>query len=337
MSKVTKLLLVIGTTITVAVIFTFVLTLSAISTENAKRIIALENGLMKIASSTGNKITTLEQQMSVLTQNLSNVNSEGQKIAASLKEIANRPPTVIQKSEQDLVTTAVAKVTPSVLSVIAVKDIPQYEVVYQNPFGDDPMFKNFNIQVPVMKQKGTALAQVGAGTGFFVTIDGFIVTNRHVVIDKNASYVAFLPDGSRKEVVVIYRDPDQDVAVLKISGNNYKPVSLGNSSVAKLGQTVIAVGNALGQYNNTVSVGIISGLNRTITASDSAGTTETLKGVIQIDAAINPGNSGGPLVDLGGNVIGVNVATITGSSNISFSIPINIIKATLQTALGRSF
>lgn len=301
-----------------------------------KEITALNLESRKVASTTNSKLSILQEQITILDQEIATITGENKKVAISLQEIANRKP-IVQKSEQDLVTAAVAKVTPSVVSVVAVKDVPQYEVTYQNPFGDNPAFKNFNIQVPVLKQKGTALSQVGAGTGFFVTSDGFIVTNKHVVADQGASYTAFLPDGSKQNVTVLYRDPIQDVAVLKVPGINYKAVSLGESKGIKLGQTVIAVGNALGEYNNTVSIGIISGLNRTITASDPSGTKETLNGVIQIDAAINPGNSGGPLVDLDGKAIGVNVATVTGSSNISFSIPIDVIKEALKTALGRTF
>jgi S1-C subfamily serine protease len=304
--------------------------------ENTQKISALESALQKNASSTESQIEILQKQISILSQSLLAVTGENQKVASSLKELANRQ-TVAQKSQQDLVTAAVAKVTPSVVSVVAVKDVPQYEVVYQNPFGNDPLFKDFNIQVPVLKQKGTAPSQVSAGTGFFTTSDGYIVTNKHVVADQGASYTAFLPDGTKQNVTVIYRDPTQDVAVLKVPGQNYKAVSFGESGSLKLGQTVIAVGNALGEYNNTVSIGIISGLNRTITASDPSGANETLNGVIQTDAAINPGNSGGPLVNLEGDAIGVNVATIVGSSNISFSIPIDVIKGTLQKVLGRNF
>lgn len=335
MSRANKLFLIISVFAAVAIILLTAVLLT-VTGENIKKIASLESDFQKNASSTNSKIAALDRQISSLGQNLSALSGQSQKVADSVKAIADSQ-TASSKSQQDLVTTVVAKITPSVVSVVAVKDVPQYEVVYQNPFGNDPAFKDFNIQIPVMKQKGTAPAQVSAGTGFFVTADGYIVTNRHVVADQGASYVAFLPDGSKKDVTVVYRDPVQDVAVLKINQGSYAPVNLGESNSVRVGQTVIAVGNALGQYNNTVSIGIISGLNRTITASDSNGTSETLNGIIQIDAAINPGNSGGPLVDLNGNVIGVNVATVTGSSDISFSIPIDVIKTTLKTALGRTF
>ncbi|MCR4311207.1 MAG: trypsin-like peptidase domain-containing protein, partial [Candidatus Taylorbacteria bacterium] len=120
----------------------------------------------------------------------------------------------------------------------------------------------------------------------------------------------------------------------KIEGTGYKKVALGNSDDIKLGETVIAVGNALGEYSNSVSVGIISGLNRTLEAQDSTGKVETLTGVFQTDAAINPGNSGGPLVNMKGEAVGINVATVVGSSNISFSIPLNKIRGILKKELG---
>lgn len=300
-----------------------------------EKITDLDIKYQKTASSTEEKILNFQKQIVDTENKLISVIKENKLLASSVQKISDKQ-SVMQKSEQDLVTSAVAKVTPSVISIVAVKDIPQYEVIYQNPFGDNPIFKDFNIRTPVLRQKGTAPSRVGAGTGFFVTSDGFIVTNKHVVADQSASYTAFTPEGT-KNVTVVYRDPNEDVAVLKVSGENYKTVDLGKSADIKLGQTVIAVGNALGEYNNTVSVGIISGLNRTISAKDSKGVEETLENVIQIDAAINPGNSGGTLINLEGKAIGINVATVTGSSNISFSIPIDRVKTSLKNALGKNF
>ncbi len=164
-----------------------------------------------------------------------------------------------------------------------------------------------------------------------ITSDGYILTNRHVVVDQTADYTVLLSDGSQKPAKIIYIDQSNDVAIVKIEGS-YPKVSLGDSSSLKLGQSVIAIGNALGEYNNSVSVGIVSGLNRSITASGE-GTSEDLSGVIQTDAAINPGNSGGPLLDLNGRVVGINVATVVGSSNISFSIPINTVKAIINSVI----
>jgi len=246
----------------------------------------------------------------------------------SLKELINREQ-VIKKSQDELLTAAVAKATPAVVSIVVSKDVPKLEVVYVNPFGEDPFFKDFGFRVPVYRQKGVERQKVGAGTGFLATKDGYIITNKHVVEDAEAQYTVLLSDGRQENAVVIYRDPAQDIAVIKIPGSGYKTISLGDSDSLKLGQTVVAIGNALGEYSNSVSVGIVSGLNRKITASSGSG-TEELSGVIQTDAAINPGNSGGPLLDLNGNVVGVNVATVIGSSNISFSIPIDSVMESIK-------
>ncbi len=192
------------------------------------------------------------------------------------------------------------------------------------------------MQVPVYTQKGTEHKKVGAGTGFIVSADGFILTNKHVVADDSADYTVLLSNGKQKPAKVIFKDPSNDLAVVKIEGSGYPAVTLGDSNSLKLGQAVFAVGNALGEYSNSVSVGVISGLNRTVQASDSSNNSvETLNGIIQTDAAINPGNSGGPLSNLNGEVLGVNVATSQGASNISFSIPINQVKQTIKFVLGK--
>lgn len=237
-----------------------------------------------------------------------------------------------QKSQDELLTDAVAKITPDVVSIVVSKDVPKLEVVYVNPFGDDPFFNDVDVRVPRYIQKGTEEKRIGAGTGFLISENGYIATNRHVVSDKEAKYTVLLSDGTQKEAAIIYIDDKIDFAIIKVEGTKFTHVVLGDSDSLKLGQTVFAVGNALGEYNNSVSTGIISGLNRDIRASGSSG-TESLKGVIQTDAAINPGNSGGPLVTLDGEVIGVNVATVIGSSNISFSIPVNSIKDIINSEI----
>lgn len=237
-----------------------------------------------------------------------------------------------QKSQDQILTDAVAKITPDVVSIVITKDVPKLEVVYVNPFGNDPFFNDVNVRVPRYIQKGTEEKKVGAGTGFLISANGYIATNRHVVDDPEAKYTVLLSDGTQKAATITYVDNTIDFAIIKVEGTDYKHVTLGDSSAIKLGQTVFAVGNALGEYNNSVSTGIISGLNRDIQASDSSG-TETLTGVIQTDAAINPGNSGGPLVALDGQIIGINVATVVGSNNISFSIPVNMIKDKINSVV----
>ncbi len=263
------------------------------------------------------KIDYLEEQVQFLREESIALK---EKVEQKPQEIIRRE-IIREKSQDDLLTEAVAEVTPAVVSIVATKDVPLLEVEYINPFGDDPFFKDFDIRVPRYKQKGTTKKQVGSGTGFIITADGKVLTNRHVVDDTEADYTVLLQDGTQNKATVIYRDPDVDLAILKIENSNCPVVKLGDSGKLKLGQTVFAVGNALGEYSNSVSVGIISGLNRNIVASG-----KEIKGVIQTDAAINPGNSGGPLVTLQGEVIGVNVATVVGSDNISFSVPINLVK-----------
>ncbi|MBX4210703.1 trypsin-like peptidase domain-containing protein [Candidatus Parcubacteria bacterium] len=278
------------------------------------------------------KITTLQDQLIGLKNKVEVLSGQNTQVAASLKEVQNKKDPTPQKSQDELVTGAVAKVAPSVVSIVISKDVPKLEVVYQDPFGGS--FGDSGIRIPVYRQKGVERQQVGAGTGFIISTKGYILTNKHVAGDDSASYTALLSDGSQIPAKVVYKDPVQDIAILKIDGAGLKSVTLGNSSSLQLGQSVVAIGNALGQYNNSVSIGIISGLNRSILASDSNGTnSEQLKNVIQTDAAINPGNSGGPLVNTNGEVVGVNVATVVGSNNISFSIPINIAKSIIDKVL----
>lgn len=276
------------------------------------------------------QISGLEKQVSELQQKLKTV-TDDQKVLAE-KEAANRQ-VIHQKSQDELLTAAVSKVTPAVVSIVISKEVPNLTVTYENPFGDDPFYKNFNIRVPVYHQNGTTLQKVGAGTGFIITSDGYILTNRHVVNVASAQYTVLLSNGKQQPASVVYIDQNNDIAIVKIEGK-YTAAALGDSNSLQLGQSVIAIGNALGEYNNSVSVGIISGLDRSIQAS-GRGMVEQLSGVIQTDAAINPGNSGGPLLDLNGRVVGVNVATVQGSNSISFSIPINTVKGIIKQVLGR--
>jgi serine protease Do len=283
------------------------------------------------------KILALQKQISGLGNILESSSTTTLASSAVLpqQELNNRQ-AVSSQSDQQQLTSAVARVTPSVVSIIISQDVPQYQVVYVNPFGDDPFFQDSGIQVPEYEPTGSSTSQeVAAGTGFIISSDGYILTNKHVVSISPATYTVLLSNGQQKQAQVVFKDPDNDLAIIKIPGSNYTPVTLGDSSGLVLGQTVFAVGNALGQYNNSVSVGVVSGLNRSISASGSEMGSEQLSGVIQTDAAINPGNSGGPLADLNGDVVGVNVATVQGSNNISFSIPINLVKPTIQFVLGK--
>jgi len=271
------------------------------------------------------KISSLESQVTALSQALQESSMVSETSKQQIQEISNRRD-VISRSQDDLLTAAVAKAAPAVVSIVISKDVPLLEVQYENPFGNDPFFRDFGIRVPIYRQVGTKKQQVGAGTGFIIHSDGYILSNSHVVNDIKAEYTALLSSGEQKTARVIYRDNSYDIAILKIDGSRYHVLSLGNSSSLQLGQTVTAIGNALGEYNNSVSVGIISGLNRTIQARDNHGNVETLKNLIQTDAAINRGNSGGPLLNLSGQAIGVNVAMDQYANDIGFAIPIDVVK-----------
>jgi len=236
-------------------------------------------------------------------------------------------------SQESFVVDAVKKTNPAVVSIIISKEVPKYETYIdpngqQNPFGD--LFPGFSFNIPQYRQNGTEKKQIGGGSGFFVSSDGLIVTNKHVVDQKNVEYTVFTNDGKKHVAKVVARDPVLDVALIKIDGT-FPNITLGNSDSLQIGQSVIAIGNALGEFRNTVSVGVISGLARSITAGDNSGNAEVLDQVIQTDAAINPGNSGGPLLDLSGKVIGVNVAVAQGSQNIGFALPINSIKGAIES------
>jgi len=227
-------------------------------------------------------------------------------------------------SEEELIVRLVKNVSPAVVSVVAARDIPVIEQYFINLFGDNEFL------IPQYRQKGTERRQISSGTGFFVSADGLIVTNRHVVEDAAADYSVVTNDGKKIAVKVLARDPVRDIAVLKVEGTEHAFIPLGNSDGLNVGQTVVAIGNALGEFQNTVSVGVISGLRRTVVASGLSSGPEILSQVIQTDAAINPGNSGGPLLDLAGRVIGINVAMAQGAENIGFSLPVNMVRKAVE-------
>lgn len=184
----------------------------------------------------------------------------------------------------------------------------------------------------VQDQFGQIYETGGAGTGFIITNDGLILTNKHVVTDASAQYTIITDDGKSYDGVVKSVDPFQDIAVIKIDAKNLPVVELGDSDQLKVGQWVVAVGNALGRFENTVTVGVISARNRTIEATDDQGNNaESLDNILQTDAAINPGNSGGPLVNLKGQVVGINTAVAAGAQGIGFAIPINEAKSAIES------
>ncbi len=223
------------------------------------------------------------------------------------------------------------RVNDAVVSVVATKDVPIYERYYEeyNPFNG--WFGGFS--VPRVRENGTEERQVAGGTGFLVSADGLIVTNRHVVADDEARYSVVFTDGTSQTVTILAKDPVLDISVLKLESTptTSLPYLLFATSTVRLGESVVAIGNALAEFRNSVSVGIISGLSRSIEATDGLGTTEQLTNVLQTDAAINPGNSGGPLLNLHGEVVGVNVAASLGAENIGFAIPADVVTAVVSS------
>ncbi len=249
------------------------------------------------------------------------------------KVTEKQPVYLPQTTQEERIIQVVKNVSPSVVNIIITKDVPIIEEYYINPFEEFEQFFGEPLpefEIPEYRQEGTEKKEVGGGTGFIVSEDGMILTNRHVVSDEDADYTVFTNDGKEYPAKVLARDPIRDLAVVKIESEEiFKIVKLGDSSNLQIGQTVIAIGNALGEFRNTVSVGVISGLGRTVTAS-GGGVIETLEDVIQTDAAINRGNSGGPLLNLKGEVVGINFAMAQIAENIGFAIPINKAKKDIE-------
>lgn len=224
---------------------------------------------------------------------------------------------VEKKVEIDTVVTAVKKAKPAVVSIVVSKEVPQYSVSYKD-------------EGVVYTPNGTKKQELGSGSGFLISSDGLIVTNRHVVDTTDAIYTVLLNNGKEYIATVLARDSVLDVAIIKINATNLPYLKFANSDQLEVGESVIAIGNALGEFKNTVSTGVVSGLSRSLSASGGSGYQEFLYKVIQTDAAINRGNSGGPLLNLKGEVVGINVALAQGSSNVGFSLPINSVKSVID-------
>jgi len=222
--------------------------------------------------------------------------------------ISNTASSTVKVEESSAVIDAVAKVNPAVVSITGTSQQLSF-------FGGTTESKS-------------------SGTGFIVQSDGLIVTNKHVVADTSTKYSVYTSDGKNFDAQVKAIDPVFDIAILKIEAKNLPKVELGSSEALVPGQTAIAIGNALGQYQNSVTVGVISAIGRVIQAGDSSGTsTESLDNVIQTDAAINPGNSGGPLLNIGGQVVGVNTAVDQTGQSIGFAIPVSLVESAIDSYL----
>lgn len=217
------------------------------------------------------------------------------------------------------------RICPAVITIVVSKDLPKIEGFFLMPYGEG------GVIMPKIQKGRKERTKIGGGSGFVISSDGLVLTSQHVVSDPEAEYTVVLEPTKKYSAKILARDPINDIAILKIKAKDLPCLELGDSGKIELGQTVVAVGNALGEFYDTISTGIVSGLSRYITAfSGLASQTESLRGLIQTDAAINPGNSGGPLVDIEGKVIGINTAMIMGAQNIGFAIPINCAKKDLE-------
>ena len=256
--------------------------------------------------------------------------------------------TVKVVGEESVTTSIVKNVGPSVVTISGTSTQASTNNQGSSPFDFGPFAPFFgspdqNNQDPFNQnpnsQNGSSNQTPqpdSIGSGFIVSNDGLIVTNKHVVSDTTEKYQVITSDDKKYNVQKIYRDPLNDIAIVKIDisqngGTTLKPVSLGDSSKLQVGQYACAIGTALGEFRNTVTTGVISGLGRGITAGDAyAGAAEDLNNVIQTSAAINPGNSGGPLINSGGQVIGINTAVAQSGQNVGFALPINAVKDSLN-------
>jgi serine protease Do len=294
------------------------------------RTLALQTTAIAVASSIITSIAVLTVAPSVIDKTQSST-----KTGSTL-----RMPSVMRTIEQEsAVVETVGRVEDAVASVVITKDLPVIERYFERtPLNDpfehffsDPFFSPFDLQIPHYRERGTERREVGGGTAFFISEDGLLLTNKHVVNDEEAEYTVILNDGRKLPAEVVTQHPGTDIAILKVDGEDFPYLKLSDEE-PRLGQTVIAIGNALAEFRNTVSVGVISGLSRSITAGSAlGGMTEQLDHIIQTDAAINHGNSGGPLLNLQGEVIGMNTAIAGGAQNIGFAIPASDLQNALKS------
>ncbi|MFC1612754.1 S1C family serine protease [Patescibacteria group bacterium] len=236
--------------------------------------------------------------------------------------------------EESATISAVQKVSPSVVSIIVSKDLNNlYNITGPGifPFNDFFGFDVPNYEEPENEESKNGKQKVGGGTGFIISDDGLILTNKHVVSDDEAEYTVITNTGKEYEAKVLASDFLNDIAILKIEEKGMPVVELGDSDSLQLGQTVIAIGNSLAEYSNTVTKGVVSGIGRKVEAGNGRGASEVLEEAIQTDAAINPGNSGGPLSNLSGQVIGINTAVNMSGQLIGFAIPINQAKRIIES------
>ena len=236
--------------------------------------------------------------------------------------------TVKVVSEESATVGSVKKIGPSVVTIVGTSTQNSKRILDFGPF-----FFSYPKGNSSQNPKDQTIA-----SGFIVSLNGLVATNKHVVSDSTMNYQVITFDNKKFDVTNVYQDPSNDVAIIKINpsqnpGTKLIPAQLGDSSSLEAGQFIVAIGTALGQFRNSVTTGVISGLGRGITAGDISnnGPSENLTNLIQISAAVNPGNSGGPLVDANEEVVGMNTAIAADGQNIGFALPINVVKNFLKT------
>jgi serine protease Do len=265
------------------------------------------------------------QEVRTLVARLDKIEHENQQLQAEVRRL--REDRLSEASDSPLLVDTIREAQPSVVSIVATRDL----VLYKRG-SSGSVFDPFRQPTPRVLQRQI---QTGGGSGFIYSEDGYIITNKHVVSDSDARYTVVLFDGTELEAAVVARDRYMDVAVLRVDPQNSStaltPISLGRSEDLEVGERVIAIGNALAEFQNTVTTGIISAVNRNISTLSPQSRAEHFTNLIQTDAAINPGNSGGPLINMKGEVIGINTAVAREAEGIGFAIPVDDIRVIAES------
>lgn len=255
-------------------------------------------------------------------------------LSAQGSQLNASAPTAQTTREDDEVIAVVKKASPAVVSINITKEVALRQRMYIDPF-DDLFLDPFSETPPRQRQRidqaePKQTLKIGGGSGFFISSDGLIATNKHVVTEEEAEYTVTTADGKDLKAKVVAVDPVLDLAMIKVEGTGFPFLELGNSDDMQVGQTTIAIGYALAEFENTVTKGVISGINRRVVAGSMTG-PEVIEAALQTDAAINPGNSGGPLLNLDGKVIGVNTAISENAQSLGFAIPSNLLKNAVES------
>ena len=226
------------------------------------------------------------------------------------------------------VIRAIKKALPAVVSIVGNKQLPKKKGEPSQFWG---LFEDKKTPFNISSQLKKDSKKISSGSGFIITNDGIIATNSHLISPLVEEYRVILNSGDEFAAKIMATDFLNDLVFLKVEAKGLPIIELGDSEKLELGQTAIAIGTALGEFQNSVSVGVVSGLSRFISAKSMiSGKVSKLRGLIQTDAAVNPGNSGGPLINLSGQAIGINTALVFGAENIGFAIPVNHLKEDLR-------